>query len=94
MGLNYKEYENIQTECMELAIKKNNDYGCNSLKRYGNKGLLIRLADKTDRLSNLICGKVDQKVVDEKLEDTLLDIINYATYMIMQLREKLDDGEN
>jgi len=90
-GLDFKEYKTIHKECYDLSVKKNNDYGCNSLIKYGNKGMLIRVSDKIDRLDNLIWEQKDQKVSDEKVEDTLKDIINYCTYMLMQSRGKLED---
>ena len=90
MGLDFEEYQKILTECYELSKIKNADYGCDSLKKYGNKGMLIRVSDKIDRLDNLIWKEHSQKVVNEKLEDTLKDVINYSTYMLMQLRGKLE----
>jgi len=91
MGLNFDEYKKIQNNCYELSKKKNSDYGCNSLIKYGNKGMLIRVSDKIDRLDNLIWKKNKSKVNDEKVNDTLMDIINYCTYMVMQNNNKLEN---
>ena len=89
IGLNFKEYTNIQKECEKLARNKNHDYGNDSLKSFGNLGILIRISDKVDRLKTFQ-KKGILNVKDEKIEDTLKDIINYAIYMIMQGRDKLD----
>ena len=88
MKINYNEYIKLQNEIKKLSIKKNHDYGSNSLISFGNFGIMIRLSDKMDRLKSFYTtGKL--KVSDEKIEDTLKDIINYAMYMILQERKKL-----
>lgn len=90
--LNYKEYNKIYKECLELSKQKNQDYGSKSLIKYGNKGILMRVSDKIDRLDNLIFNNKEITVKDEKLEDTVKDIINYCFYIIMQNRNKLEDN--
>jgi len=45
------------------------------------KGAYIRLQDKYSRLCNLILGK-EAKVAEERLEDTLLDLANYAVIVL------------
>lgn len=87
-SLNYEEYQNIQREILELSKRKNHDYGCDSLTTFGNFGILIRLSDKFDRLKSFYQNQ-ELRVTDEKLEDTLKDIVNYSIYMIMQERKKL-----
>ena len=91
-GINYNEYCRLQKEIEELSRKKNADYGCDSLIRFGNFGILIRLSDKLDRLKSLYKNNKLQ-VTDEKLEDTLKDIVNYAMYMILQERNILVDNK-
>ena len=78
--INYKEYDNLIKECKEISIKKNNDYGMDGLIRFGSKGMLIRLNDKIGRLNNLLWDNHEQKVNDEKIEDTIKDMINYLIY--------------
>ena len=45
----------------------------------------IRLADKYNRLTSL-CGGKKQKVFDESINDTLMDVANYAIMAIIELR--------
>jgi hypothetical protein len=89
MSLNFDEYKKIHKECLELSINKNKDYGSQSLVKYKELGMLIRISDKIDRLDNLIFNKQKINVSDEKIEDTLKDVINYSTYIIMYQRNKL-----
>lgn len=49
-------------------------------------GILVRMSDKMARISTLL--KSPAKVVDEKLEDTLLDLANYAIILKLYLQQK------
>ena len=70
-----------------LYITKNHDYG-NSVhdtyKKYGLTSFLVRIEDKLNRARTL--SKNDAKVNDEKIEDTLMDMANYAILAVMELR--------
>ena len=66
---------------------KNHDYGdsfAKVRKELGNVAILVRLYDKVERLKTLLQGG-EQKVTDEKVEDTLMDLANYC---IMELIER------
>lgn len=70
----------------ETYEMKNNDYGDSFSKtrtKYPN-AILIRLEDKLNRLATLMSGG-EAMVVDESINDTLLDLANYA---IMELIER------
>ncbi len=80
----------IHTEiCKGLTntyIRKNSDYG-DSFARLRNEydnAILIRIFDKYSRLKTLIQG-TEQKVHDENIEDTLIDLANYC---ILELVER------
>lgn len=69
-----------------LYQKKNADYGdsfAQMRKRYPNV-IGMKLWEKVNRLCNLLDGQ-SQQVADEAVEDTLMDIANYA---IMELTER------
>ena len=72
-------------------MKKNADYGdsFSKLRDKYDQAIMIRLWDKINRLDQLIKG-ADQKVVEESIEDTLLDLANYA---IMEVVERRIKGE-
>ncbi len=80
-----KQMMEVQQRGLELFKKKNKDYG-NSYKVYGLVGVLVRLEDKIKRclsISNSGITLVD----DERLEDTLIDLHNYAAMALMLLSE-------
>jgi hypothetical protein len=78
-------------KCLEIAIRKNNDYGGTNKDPYANfrnstmvgvsveKGMLVRMMDKMSRISTLLDKQA--KVTDESIEDTLEDLANYAIIM-------------
>jgi hypothetical protein len=71
---------------------KNADYGdsfAKVRKELGQTVTLVRLSDKLERLKKLML-KGEQQVVDESIEDTLIDLANYA---IMELVERKIDTE-
>lgn len=71
-----------------LYAQKNHDYGdsfAKSFKEYGMTMPCIRLEDKLNRLKALTRNG-DQQVSDESIDDTLMDLANYA---IMTLVERM-----
>lgn len=76
-------------ECLPLGRKKSHDYGgedCWGNLRRGNwQGIVMRLCDKADRLFNVTFYE-EAQVNDESLEDTLIDIINYAMFTLIMYR--------
>lgn len=80
--------------CEQLGViyaKKNADYGdsfAKSMKEYGMTMPCIRLEDKLNRLKSLTIGNNSQQVNDESIEDTLLDLANYAIMTLIELGEK------
>lgn len=81
----HEKFKTIQNEGFELFKRKNADYG-NSFATYGSIGVLVRIGDKINRLSN-ISKKQITLVNDETLRDTLIDLQNYATMAILLLDE-------
>ena len=76
----------------ELYIKKNSDYGDSvheTYKKYGLVSFLVRIEDKLNRvktLSEKSCKQQDAKVLDEKIEDTLMDLANYSILALIELK--------
>jgi hypothetical protein len=93
-GVNYTKFEEVMKEIEELSKRKNHDYGCDSLTRFGNFGILVIMLQKMDRLKNFYDKDGKLKVTDEKLEDTLKDLVNYSVYMILQERGQLVDNKS
>lgn len=76
----------------ELYIKKNSDYGDSvhdTYKKYGLVSFLVRIEDKLNRVKTLnekSCKQDDAKVLDEKIEDTLMDLANYSILALIELK--------
>lgn len=60
-------------------------------------GILVRISDKIARISNLLKRNGEIAVCNEKVEDTLLDLINYSIILTSyylynnDLLDKLDE---
>lgn len=83
-----ESHQKILTELHDTYIRKNQDYGNSFSEQYGEYGMLsliIRLDDKLRRLKQLN-GNTAQ-VKDENVEDTLLDLANYAIMGAMELNK-------
>lgn len=88
-------FSDIFIDAEALLIAKQRGYGPENVAQLGFYGVFSRLAsDKIERLKNLMNGRVEKgKVVlewddsyDESIEDTLIDIINYAAILIALYR--------
>ena len=82
----------VLSEMHELYKRKNADYGdsfAQLRQRYPNF-VCMRLFDKLNRLDTLIKPGYEAQVTDEKLEDTLMDIANYAIMEIVERRMSSD----
>lgn len=82
-----EKHKDIMDEIHKLYLDKNGDYGDSFSKLYkefGNTSSIIRLSDKLERLKTLNKGN-EQRVKDESIRDTLLDLCGYAVLTIMEL---------
>ena len=74
----------------EVYTKKNHDYGDSFHQTFLEEGFAmarIRLTDKLNRFKSLTRTNEKQKVTDESLTDTLMDLANYALMTILEIRE-------
>lgn len=72
-------FKEITEQMLQTYIKKNRDYGGafeRGMERDGIISALTRMYDKLDRLHSL--KDKDPEVVEESVQDTLLDLANYA----------------
>ena len=63
-------------EAAVLLDKKNRDYGPGNISAFGERGVIVRLNDKVERLKTLVWG--DRAPEHEKVSDTWLDTANYG----------------
>ena len=88
-GIGKMEIRQIALEIAQLVEKKNHDYNNSfdkTMDKYGDTAYFLRIEDKLNRLINL--SKKEAKVNDEKVEDTLKDIIGYTLLMIKYKNKK------
>jgi hypothetical protein len=71
----------IQSNGLELFIKKNKDYG-DAFAKYGMIGVLMRIEDKIQRALSITKNGINL-VNDEGIKDTLLDLHNYSAMALM-----------
>ena len=99
-----QRYMDIIDKLKKTFLKKNHDYGSSVKKNYDkfesygkNEGLKYvfgRIAEKHDRLENLIYGDHVNQVTDESIEDTLLDMANYAILAAVSIQEHKSGPKN
>jgi hypothetical protein len=83
---NHKEFLEVLKQAAALREKKMHDYGL-SYQTHGSYGLIVRLTDKMQRLCRL--GAPGKPVPNfESMEDTAIDILNYAGMLVMELRRE------
>ena len=80
-----KEAFRIVCENVRIMDTKQQDYGSGNISAFGEFGVLVRLNDKIERLKNL--NKMPS-VKNEAIDDTYLDIANYAV-IAMLIRRNL-----
>lgn len=74
----------------DTFAKKRHDYGQTTeetYKKFGPVSMLTRMYDKIGRLDTLLVRGDVNHVEDEKVEDTLLDLANYALITILEMRK-------
>ena len=103
----FKIHQELCRKALNLMQKKNHDYaGKSGLEPFANftraeamgittteKGMMVRLLDKMSRLSSFMDSGTF-KVENEKLEDTILDVINYSILLHAYMTEKMRNNSD
>jgi hypothetical protein len=82
-----EDAQKIYDELLAILVKKQIDYGpLNVWNAPGGatNGLMVRMSDKIERLKNLIYKNI--KPNNESLEDSFVDLANYAVIALMVQR--------
>jgi hypothetical protein len=89
-----EEFETLAKKMVATVRAKNNDYAgkrdpFKNFRRHGEYGIVVRMDDKIARLDSFFNPKegVDQMVGNETIEDTALDLANYALLLVLTHRE-------
>ena len=85
----------ICEEINDLYARKNHDYGDSFHQTFVEEGMAmarIRLGDKFNRFKTLSRNE-EQKVNDESIRDTLIDLANYAIMTVLEMEVSDHDAE-
>ena len=86
-------FKQITDEMVKLYERKNSDYGSSihdTYMKYGAVAYLVRMEDKINRVRSLTQNN-NQKVEEEKIHDSLVDLANYSILMLLELEEDKND---
>ena len=84
------QHKRICERLNKVYADKNHDYGNSfgaTYEKYGDISALVRISDKMNRIDQLV-QTGEQKVKDEALEDSILDMANYLIMWAMELEEE------
>lgn len=83
-----KKMKELTDQVAETYAAKNEDYGDSfgvSFSKYGIVSALTRMSDKWNRLESLA---LSEKINNEPLEDTLMDLAAYALMTLMEIEKE------
>ena len=94
-------YKRLQADMLQTFIDKDSDYGDSfgkTFDKYGIVSAMVRMSDKLNRIDNLTNAHLhrtsdgtNMMKVDESIEDTLLDLANYAMLTYLQIHKFNDE---
>lgn len=88
-------FAQVSDEALEMFLKKYQDYGKGNILSIEELGISMRIAEKAERLKNLLM-KQSEKPVNESIEESWVDIATYAVIAILFRRgqfQKLEVGQ-
>jgi hypothetical protein len=86
-----ERHRSLCSELRDMYVSKNDAYGDSFSKTFNELGIIssvTRMNDKMERIKSLVMGAKEN---DEKLEETLRDLANYAIMTIMEIEDKSDN---
>lgn len=94
---NTTSHDEVLSILSQTYKAKNADYGdsfTQTCDRFGLTAAMVRMSDKWNRLVNLAKQVDEAQVKDESLDDTLLDLANYAIMTYMWRKNRGGYGSN
>lgn len=96
-----KFFRKLTDKMCAIFAAKRNDYGPSTREtwlKYGPVSMLTRMSDKMARLEQLLVNNKNNKVQNESIDDTFLDLANYCLIAILEretiARSHSPDSEN
>lgn len=71
----------------EILVERQKKYGKANIEKFGLKGVVIRENDKLERAVNLLFNGGGERVEDETIEDTFIDMANYPTIGLLLMED-------
>lgn len=83
-------FSQITQQMAKIYEAKNHDYGSSfshSMTEFGLISAVVRMNDKMERIKSFAkMSPEEMKVKNESLQDTLLDLANYAVMTLVELK--------
>lgn len=73
----------VLEKAFELCKRKQASYGPGNIHYLGERGVFVRTFDKVQRLKRLVWESKDNPLDDESIDDTWMDILNYAAIALL-----------
>ena len=73
----------VFSECYRLWCERHRKYGRLNIGKFGEQGCLVRASDKLERLINLFFDDLTMDTPDETIEDSWMDLLNYAAMALL-----------
>jgi len=73
----------ILKELFDIFKKKQKSYGPKNISTFGERGVVVRMNDKLQRLIRLVWEDVANPLQDESIRDTYIDMADYALIAIL-----------
>lgn len=83
-------FRELTENMADIFAGKRADYGqttTETFEKFGAVSLLIRMHDKLGRLDNLLRDREKYVPVNESVQDTLIDLANYAIIAYIELEK-------
>ena len=81
-------FDDVLSVLKGIYDRKNADYGNSfdkSLDEFGLVASVVRMSDKMERIKSL--ANKEAEVKDESIEDTLIDLANYAIMTVLWMKK-------
>lgn len=85
--VDFEEYDKVIKKAREIGVRKNRQYGDESLRSFKGIAMLARAKDKMARIEKMVDDDNDGNMLD--IHDDILDIINYMVYYYIYIEGKL-----
>jgi hypothetical protein len=73
----------LLNELFSIFKKKQKSYGPKNISTFGERGVVVRMNDKLQRLIRLVWDGVANPLQDENIRDTYIDMADYALIALL-----------